>query len=99
MPAELPRQGGEERRQPLDQRRRLLDQAARQRRDLEDQRTRLGAEAFEAGHDELAGGDGGIEEVRVGHLPPPLLVAHHRIADQRRRLHDEAEMRPAPAGA
>jgi hypothetical protein len=30
--------------------------------------------------------------MRVGHLPPPLLVAHHGIADQRRRLHDKAEM-------
>ena len=92
MPAQFLRQGGEERRQPLDQGRRLLDQAARQRRDLEDQRARLGAEAFQAGHDELAGGDGGVEEVRIGHLPSPLLVAHHGVADQGRRLHDEAEV-------
>ena len=50
---------------------RLFDQAARQRRDLEDQGARLGAKAFEAGHDELAGGNGGIEEVGIGHLPSP----------------------------
>ena len=51
MPAQFLRQGGEERRQPLDHRPGFLDQATRQRRHLEDQRARLGAEAFEAGHE------------------------------------------------
>ena len=92
MLAELPRQGGEERGQALDERGALFDQSARQRRDLEDQGARLGAKAFEAGYDELAGGNGGVEEVGIGHLPSALLVAHHRIANQRRRLHNETEM-------
>jgi hypothetical protein len=90
--AQFLRQGGKEGREALDQCRRLFDQAARQWRHLEDQRPRLGAKAFQTRHDEFAGSDGGVEEVRVGHLSPPLVVAHHGITDQRRRLHDEAEM-------
>ena len=89
--AELARQGREERSHPLDQHGRFSDQLPRQRRDLKDQGTRLGTESLEARHDELAGGDGGVEEMRIGHFPSPVLIAHHGIADQRGRLHDETE--------
>ena len=77
--SQFARQGIKKRRQPLDQCALLVDQFPWQGRDLEHQRPGLGAQPLQAGHDELARGDRGIEKMRIGYPPPPVLTAHQGI--------------------
>ena len=94
VPADLPRQRGKEHRQPLDQRWRPPRPAtARQRRDLEHQRAGLCARDLRgkaATNSRVA--MAASRKCGLGTFPRPSSSRITRIADQRRRLHHEAEI-------